>query len=263
MMDLRQQSVTRYITPMREGGSLPALADADDGFKYIVKFRGAGHGTKALVAELIGGEIARRLGLKVPEIVFLNLDTDFGRTEPDIEIQELLQASRGLNLGLHYLSGAFTLDPYSNSVSAHEASLIVWLDAFITNVDRTVRNTNMLVWNHETWLIDHGAALYFHHTWKDADRTMNSPFTYIKDHALLRRATALDEADTYAKQLITSDWLAQLTSTLPDEWLHYDDTDMTPDEIRHTYHRWLAGRLENSQNFLSEAKDAHRKSLII
>lgn len=154
---LRRQNVTRYITPLREGGSLPALAEADDGFKYVVKFRGAGHGTKALVAELIGGEIARRLGLRVPELVFLDIDERFGITEPDEEVQDLLKASRGLNLGLHFLSGALTLDPYVNPVDPMTASLIVWLDAFLTNVDRTVKNTNMLVWHGtETWLIDHG-----------------------------------------------------------------------------------------------------------
>ena len=150
-MDLRTANVTRYILPLREGGSLPALAEADDEFKYVVKFRGAGHGTKALIAELIGGEIARTLGFRVPEIVFLNLDEAFGRTEADEEIQDLLQWSRGLNLGLHFLSGALTFDPVVHKVDGKTASQIVWLDALLTNVDRTIKNTNMLMWHKELW----------------------------------------------------------------------------------------------------------------
>ena len=165
MPALRTVNVARYVTPLREGGSLPAIAEGDDGFMYVLKFRGAGQGVKALIAELIGGEIARLLGLKVPEIVFANLDTAFGRTEPDEEIQDLLKASTGLNLALHYLSGAITFDPAVTTVDPLLASQIVWLDCLITNVDRTARNTNMLLWNKELWLIDHGAALYFHHAW--------------------------------------------------------------------------------------------------
>ena len=168
-MDLKPQlrtvNVTRYVTPLREGGSLPAIAEADDGFLYVLKFRGAGQGAKALVAELIGGEIARACGLKVPELVFANLDEAFGRTEPDEEIQDLLKASVGLNLALHYLSGAITFDPAISPIDATLASQIVWLDCLLTNVDRTPRNTNMLIWHRELWLIDHGAALYFHHSW--------------------------------------------------------------------------------------------------
>jgi len=162
-MDLRTANVTRYILPLREGGSLPALAEADDEFKYVVKFRGAGHGTKALIAELIGGEIARTLGFRVPEIIFLNLDEAFGRTEADEEIQDLLQASRGLNLGLHFLSGAFTFDSLADNVNSELASKIVWIDALLTNIDRTVKNTNMLMWHKELWLIDFGSSLYFHY----------------------------------------------------------------------------------------------------
>src|SRR5471032_1168247 len=153
---LRTVNVIRYVTPLREGGSLPAIAEADDEFLYVLKFRGAGQGVKALIAELVGGEIARALGFKVPEIVFANLDEAFGRTEPDEEIQDLLKASVGLNLGLHYLSGAISFDPLVTRVDPELASAIVWLDCLLTNVDRTSNNTNMLVWNKEIWLIDHG-----------------------------------------------------------------------------------------------------------
>ncbi|MFY7731584.1 MAG: HipA family kinase, partial [Flavobacterium sp.] len=155
---LRTVTVTRYITPLREGGSLPALAEADDEFIYVLKFKGAGHGTKALIAELLGGEIARTLGLPVPELVFAHLDEAFGRTEADEEIQDLLQFSEGLNLALHYLSGSINYDPVVTVVDEKLASQIVWLDAYITNVDRTFRNTNMLIWHKDLWLIDHGAS---------------------------------------------------------------------------------------------------------
>ncbi|MDX1602904.1 MAG: HipA family kinase, partial [Salinimicrobium sediminis] len=168
--DIRTVTVCRYIAPLREGGSLPALAEADDDFKYVLKFRGAGHGVKALIAEFLGGEIARLLGLRVPELVFANLDEAFGRTEGDEEIQDLLQGSKGLNLALHFLSGAINYDPAVNTIDESTASRIVWLDAFITNVDRTYRNTNMLMWHKELWLIDHGASFYFHHSWTDLEK---------------------------------------------------------------------------------------------
>src|ERR1700744_5561220 len=173
---LRTVNVTRYVTPLREGGSLPAIAEADDGFLYVLKFRGAGQGAKALIAELIGGEIARACGVKEPEIVCANLDEAFGRTEPDEEIQDLLKASTGLNLALHYLSGAITFDPAIINIDARLASQIVWLDCLLTNVDRTARNTNMLTWHKELWLIDHGASLYFHHSWNNWHEQAKRPF---------------------------------------------------------------------------------------
>src|SRR5690554_2258644 len=191
---LRTVQVTRYVTPLREGGSLPAIAEADDGFLYALKFRGAGQGVKALIAELIGGEIARRVGLQVPEIVFAQLDEAFGRTEPDEEIQDLLKASTGLNLALHYLSGALTFDPAVTRLEADLASHIVWLDCLLTNVDRTVRNTNMLMWHKELWLIDHGASLYFHHAWENWQEQAVKPFFQVKDHVLLRWASKLEDA---------------------------------------------------------------------
>lgn len=258
---LRHQQLTRYITPLREGGSLPALADADDGFKYVVKFRGAGHGAKALIAEMIGGEIARALGLKVPELVFLDLDEDFGRTEGDEEIQDLLKASQGLNLGLHFLGGALTYDPVVNNVDPKEASLVVWLDAFLTNVDRTVKNTNMLIWNRELWLIDHGATLFFHHSWIGWEKAMLSPFPYIKDHSLLRYASQLDEADAFARQRLTPELIDDIIDALPDSWLKHDGSDETPDDIRDVYRQFLKGRLAESNIFLNEAKNA-RQALI-
>src|SRR6202000_3173472 len=192
---LRTVNVTRYVTPLREGGSLPAIAEADDGFLYVLKFRGAGQGVKALIAELIGGEIARALGFKVPEIVFANLDTAFGRSEPDEEIQDLLKASVGLNLALHYLSGAITFDPVVTRIDPKLASQIVWMDCLLTNVDRTPRNTNMLTWNKELWLIDHGAALYFHHSWDNWQEQATRPFLQVKDHVFLSKASELDAVD--------------------------------------------------------------------
>lgn len=260
-MELRRQSVSRYIAPLREGGSLPALAEADDGFKYVVKFRGAGHGTKALVAELIGGEVARALGFKVPETIFIDLDEDFGRTEGDEEIQDLLRASRGLNLGLHYLSGAMTVNPYVNGINEMLASKIVWLDAFLANVDRTFRNTNMLIWNNELWLIDHGASLYFHHAWTNPDKSAVSPFPYIKDHALLPRASRIVEADRELKQRITPRTLERIVDMVPDEWLDYEGLGLSVDEVRDTYKRFLTERLKNSQIFVKQAADA-RQALI-
>ncbi|HEU0109622.1 MAG TPA: HipA family kinase, partial [Flavisolibacter sp.] len=185
MSHIRTVDITRYVTPLREGGSLPAIVEADDGFLYVLKFRGAGQGVKALIAELIGGELARALGLRVPEIVFAVVDPAFGRTEPDEEIQDLLKFSEGLNIALHFFSGAITFDPSVTKIDSATASQIVWLDCLLTNVDRTVRNTNMLMWNKELWLIDHGAALYFHHSWTNWEEQSFKPFTQVKDHVLL------------------------------------------------------------------------------
>src|ERR1700743_1653274 len=216
---LRTVNVTRYVTPLREGGSLPAIAEADDGFLYVLKFRGAGQGVKALIAELIGGEIARKLGFKVPEIVFANLDEAFGRTEPDEEIQDLLKASVGLNLALHYLQGAITFDASVTKVDAKLASQIVWLHCLLMNVDRTARNTNMLVWHKELWLIDHGAALYFHHSWHNWLEQALRPFVQVKDHVLLSKATELDEVDRQFKEILTDENIRAIVALIPDEWL--------------------------------------------
>lgn len=258
---LRTVDVTRYVTPLREGGSLPALAEADDDFKYVLKFRGAGHGTKALIAELIGGEIARVLGLPVPELVFANLDEAFGRTEADEEIQDLLQNSQGLNLALHYLSGAINFDPVVTTVDAKLASQIVWLDAYITNVDRTFRNTNMLIWHKELWLIDHGACLYFHHSFDDPVGHAKTPFVLIKDHVLLPQATLLDETDAEFRSILTEETIKSIVALLPDEWLQWEEMEDSPEHIREVYVKFLMTRLANSDIFINQAKNA-RQALI-
>ncbi|NDV96061.1 aminotransferase class I and II [Dysgonomonas sp. 521] len=260
-MELRTVNVIRYITPLREGGSLPALAEADDGFKYVVKFRGSGHGTKMLVSELIGGVIAHTLGFRIPEMVFINLDEAFGRTEGDEEIQDLLQASRGLNLGLHFLSGALTFDPVVTQVDEKTASQIVWMDALLTNVDRTAKNTNMLMWHKELWLIDHGASLYFHHSWVNWEKYALSPFTQIKDHVLLPYASALNSVDKEFKKILTPDKIEEIVNLLPDDWLHWGGTDETPAAIRQVYINFLNERIKHSEIFIKEAQHA-RETLL-
>ncbi|MDE6535301.1 MAG: aminotransferase class I and II [Muribaculaceae bacterium] len=258
-MELRTQELIRYILPLREGGSLPALAEADDGFRYVVKFRGAGHGAKALIAELIGGMVAHKLGFRVPELVFLNIDSRFGITEPDEEVQDLLRASEGLNLGLHFLDRAMTMDPSVNHVDALTASKIVWLDAFLTNVDRTRLNTNMLIWHGELWLIDHGASLYFHHSWRDPVDAALDPFPFIKNHALLPYASKLEEADKLMRQAITPRTLNQIVDLLPDSWLQEEGRDMSPAEVRDVYKKFLTERLKNSSIFVKQAIDERRR----
>ncbi|MCC8144936.1 MAG: aminotransferase class I and II [Bacteroidales bacterium] len=260
-MEIRTVQVTRYITPLREGGSLPALAEADDGFKYVVKFRGAGHGTKALISELIGGLVANVLGFRIPELVFVYLDEAFGQTEGDEEIQDLLQSSRGLNLGLHFLSGAFTFDPVSFPVDETLASKIVWMDAFLTNVDRTVKNTNMLIWNKELWLIDHGSTLYFHHRWESWESQALNPFSLIKDHVLLPYAGKLKEADKEFRYLLHPDKLREIVQQIPDDWLNWEDGTKEPQELRNIYLEFLHRRITHSEIFVKEAEDA-RKALI-
>lgn len=257
---LRTVNVIRYVTPLREGGSLPAIVEGDDGFLYVLKFRGAGQGRKALIAELVGGELARCLGLKVPEIVFANLDSAFGRTEGDEEIQDLLKASTGLNLGLHYLSGAITFDPIATTVSPRLASEIVWLDALLMNVDRTARNPNMLWWHRELWLIDHGASLYFHHAWrKDLDPTQSFP--HIKDHILLSKAGELEQVDEEFRARLTGERIADIMSLIPDEWLKEDLTFDSLSSHRQAYVDFLKSRSLNSNLFVKEAQHARETSI--
>ena len=259
-IQIRIVNVTRYVTPLREGGSMPAIAEADDGFLYVLKFKGAGQGHKALISEIIGAEFARAIGLKVPEIVFANLDEAFGRTEPDEEIQDLLKSSVGLNLALHYLSGSITYDPIVNKVDSNLASKIVWLDCLLTNMDRTARNTNMLFWHKELWLIDHGASLYFHHSWQNWQEQAIRPFTLVKDHVLLAQATDLEKVDLELKKILTPELVKAVLAIIPDGWLN-EDIFKTSEAQREAYALFLNTRIANSNIFVNEAKHA-RETLI-
>jgi hypothetical protein len=258
---LRTVEVMRYITPLREGGSLPAIVEADDGFLYVLKFRGAGQGIKALIAELIGGELARTLGFRVPELVLAQVDPAFGRTEPDEEIQDLLKRSAGLNLALHYLSGAITFDPAVTRIDARLASEIVWLDCLITNVDRTARNTNMLMWYRDLWLIDHGSSLYFHHSWDNWKEQAVKPFVQVRDHVLLSWASELDAADEKFLAILTPDRIRLIISMIPADWLIDEEGHADADEIREVYYQFLISRLSHSAIFVKEAQHA-RKAFI-
>jgi hypothetical protein len=257
---IRTVNVIRYVTPLREGGSLPAIVEADDGFLYVLKFRGAGQGVKALIAELLGGEITRALGLRLPEIVLANVDPAFGRTEPDEEIQDLLKFSEGLNLALHYLSGAINFDPVVNRVDPLLASQIVWLDALLMNVDRTVRNTNLLMWRKELWIIDHGASLYFHHTWDNWQEQSVKPFVQIKEHVLLKWATELEKVDAAFRVVLSQEKLVSIVGLIPEEWLVSEEA---PDAAvnRKVYEQFLLNRVSHSHIFVKEAENA-RQALI-
>jgi hypothetical protein len=255
-MHLRTVNATRYVTPLREGGSLPAVVEADDDGLYVLKFRGAGQGPKALIAELIAGEIARAAGLAVPEIVFIELDAELARTEPDPEIQDLIRASVGLNLALDYLPGAVAFDPLVQPVTGELASSIVWLDAFLTNPDRTARNTNLLVWHRRVWLIDHGAALYFHHNWADATEAGTNSFPRIKDHVLLPFANQLEQIDTEMIQRITPERIADVAQCIPAAWLERETAFAGADANRHAYAHVLTRRLQAPRAFFQEAIDA-------
>ncbi len=250
-------SSTRYVTPLREGGSLPALVEADDGELYVMKFRGAGQGTKALIAELVAGEIARVLGLPVPSIAFMRLNGRLGRSEPDAEIQDLLRQSEGLNLGLRYLPSAFAYNQLLRPAPDEAlASAVVWFDAYVTNVDRTPRNVNLLMWRNGMWLIDHGAALYFHHDWARYMERSRSPFPLIHQHVLLEYAGALDEADRVAHEALTEDRLREIVRLIPGSWLGDEPAFATCQEHRQAYLDYLLSRLNASSVFVEEAKDA-------
>lgn len=257
----RSVNITRYVTPLREGGSLPAIVEADDDGMYVLKFRGAGQGVKALIAELVSGEIARALGLRVPEIVFAELDPVLGRTEPDPEIQELLQASGGRNLGLDYLPGSITFDPLVDTIEARLASEIVWFDCFVTNVDRTPRNTNMLIWHRELWLIDHGASLYFQHSWNNWEEQSRRPFALVKDHVLLPRAAELEAVNRDLRERLTDQRIAEIVSLVPDEWLASETDGDSPEARRRVYRDFLTTRLSVSEIFVEEAQRA-REALV-
>jgi hypothetical protein len=253
---MRTVNTTRYVTPLREGGSLPAIIEADDDGMYVLKFRGAGQGTKALIAELIAGELARASGLLVPELVFVNLDPEIAKTEPDPEIQDLIRASGGLNLGLDYLPGSVMFDPVAEKPDAELASRIVWFDAYVTNLDRTPRNANMLMWHRRLWLIDHGAALYFHHAWKDMDQRSKDPFQLIREHILLPFADALDAADKAMTAVISEAVIKGVVDLVPDDWMKDDTPFSTTAENRQAYVEYLTRRLEAPRNFVEEATRA-------
>jgi hypothetical protein len=257
-MSLRTVSATRYVTPLREGGSMPAVVEADDDGMYVLKFRGAGQGAKALVAELVAGGIAQALGLPIPEIVLMELDPDLARTEPDPEIQHLIRASDGLNLALDYLPGAVNFDPVAEQPDGELASRIVWFDAYVSNVDRTARNTNLLMWHRRLYLIDHGAALYFHHGWDGGSANAGSPFNRIKDHVLLPWADALPEADQALSAKLDHGILEEIVAQVPDSWLQAADAFADPATMREAYTDYLLRRLEQRQAFVREAIDARR-----
>jgi HipA-like protein len=252
-MSLRTVVATRYVTPLREGGSLPAIVEADDDGMYVLKFRGAGQGPKALIAELVAGEIARAAGLPVPEIVFVELDTELARTEPDPEIQTLIRASAGLNLALDYLPGAVTFDPIAEKPDSELASSIVWFDAYVSNVDRTPRNSNILMWHRRLWLIDHGAALYFHHAWNNPLERSHDPFPHIKDHVLLSLAASLQEIQAKMLRRITQEVIESTVELIPDSWLDGDTSLDGSHQQRNVYTEYLVRRLEPPHTFLEEA----------
>ena len=258
---LRTVNATRYVTPLREGGSLPAIVEADDEGMYVLKFRGAGQGPKALIAELVAGEIARALDLPIPEIVFVELDAELARTEPDPEIQDLIKASVGLNLALDYLPGAVTFDPVVEAVDAVLASKIVWFDALVTNVDRTPRNANMLVWHRKLWLIDHGAALYFHHAWDDYLARAAAPFALIRDHVLLPRAEKLAEVDATLATRLDGHAIEGIVDLIPAAWLSGDAPFTDHRAHRDAYATWLKRRLASLRAFVEEAIRARARDL--
>lgn len=258
---LRTVRVTRYVTPLREGGSLPAIVDADDEGMYVLKFRGAGQGPRALIAELVSGELARVLGLPVPEIVFAELDRDLARTEPDPEIHQLIYDSNGLNLAIDYLPGSVSFDPAVHRMNPDLASRIVWFDAFVSNVDRSARNTNMLMWHRQPWLIDHGATLYFHHTpgWDVDTGRARAPFPLIRDHVLLGAASRIVEEDERLAAVFTQSAIEDVLALVPDAWLTHDAggaEERTAAAVRQAYVQYLTRRLEAPRAFATEAAGA-------
>lgn len=255
MPRLRTVTVSRYVTPLREGGSLPALVEADDDGLYVVKFKATGHGVKALVAELVAGEIARALDLPVPEIVFAELDRDLSRTEPDPEIHALMHDSAGLNLALDYLPGAFNFDPLVHAVPADLASRIVWFDALVSNVDRTARNANMLLWHKAVWLIDHGSSLYFHHTagWQSDGQRPRTGFTAIANHVLRQQATQVRDVDESLAARLSPPVVDGILGAVPDEWLADPTTGLPAAAMREAYRGYLLSRLAAPRQFAEEA----------
>ncbi|MDX3934313.1 HipA family kinase [Stenotrophomonas sp.] len=258
---MRTVHALRYVTPLREGGSLPAVVETDDDGMVVLKFRGAGQGPKALIAELIAGEIARTLGLPIPEILFVELDREFARTEPDPEIQDLIRASEGLNLGSDYLPGAINYDPAAMQPDAALASKIVWFDAFTSNVDRTARNPNLMVWHRRLYLIDHGAAMYFHHDWASAGEACRKPFVLIRDHVLLPFATQIAEVDPGLAVMLPDAEIERIVGLVPDSWLVDEPAFDSPTAYRQAYIDYLQHRLRVRAAFVQEAVRAHTAHL--
>jgi hypothetical protein len=254
---IRTVTATRYVTPLREGGSVPALVEADDDGLYVVKLLGAGHGRKALVAELLAGEIARQLGLPVPDLVLVELDPVLAKAEPDQEIHELLERSAGTNVGLDFLPGALAFSPAVGPAPEPDlAAAVVWLDALTTNVDRTPRNPNLIVWHRRLHLIDHGSALYIHHTWRDPLGHARRPFEPIRDHVLLPFASSITKADERLAPLLDRAVLESLAAAIPDDWLRAEHGLPDPGAHRRAYVDYLMTRLEAPRSFVEEAERA-------
>src|SRR5918997_3870651 len=263
---IRTVTATRYVTPLREGGSLPAIVEADDLGTYVVKFRGAGQGRKALIAELVAGEIGRALGLSVPEIVLVDLHPDLGRAEPDPEIQDLLRASGGLNLALDYLPGSLGFDPLVGPPGGDLASRILGFDALVQNVDRSPRNTNLLVWHDRLWLLDHGAALYFHHDWparkgSALEVAAQRPYAAARDHVLLPLSGSAVLVDAVLPSLLTREALREVVRLIPDEWLRDELGFETPQEVRSAYVDYLSARLAEPRAWVQALEEAREQAL--
>ena len=256
---LRTVTATRYVTPLREGGSLPGLVEADDDGLYVVKFRGAGQGPRALVAEWVAGAIGQQLGLPVPDLVGVEVDASLGDAEPDEELQDLVRASAGRNLGLDFLPGALAFNPAARpEVDAALAADIVWFDGLVTNPDRTVANPNLLWWHGRLWCIDHGAALYVHHTWRDPDEHAGRPFERISQHVLLPYADSIAAADERLATRLDAASLDAIVAAIPTDWLPDDGLAGDADAQREAYRRYLARRLEAPRPFVQEAERARR-----
>jgi len=257
---VRTIQATEYVTPLREGGSLPAIVAGDDDGTYVLKFRGAGQGPRALIAELVSGELARVIGLPVPEIVFAQLDPRMAKTEPDPEIQDLLRKSEGLNLALDYLPGSITFDPIVAKPiegKTRLASSIVWFDALVTNVDRTVKNTNLLVWHRELYLIDHGATLIFHHAWDGYLERARAPYKQVREHVLLPWASELREVDAELSAKVTRDAIESVVALIPEEWLGDERRFASVGEHRAGYRDYLLRRLDSPREWVEDAARAH------